>query len=325
MIKILGKITIAGLLALSVISCQTQQEDGAVQSPNAAPNAALTVMSQPNFDNGLIKPWNDENRPFVLDGRDFNFENVKWQELVKDKRVAGIISRATGPLTRPEPPSCQNLTVEPKYPQIKDEAKKHGFLWGSFHVGISSKIMSPEDQAKLYLETAKREEGDVIALDLESFSNSCYMNKDEAIRFINYIKKETGTYPLVYLTGSMYMQIVDDNPQDGSGVFAKTPLWFVRYENDISKCLLKHPERNWWKTYALWQFASEINCGSPSQRKSETFCEVPRERRTPCPFEQRTPDKVVPWVPGVKNDMDINIYNGTKEELKKAWLVNFNR
>jgi hypothetical protein len=319
--KIWRNAAVAGLITLGIISCQTQQgnEIRTLQSDvfETPPPKFDTEKSQPSLDDGFIEPWKDSTRAFVLDGRDFNFETIKWEELVKDKRVKGMIARATGPNTLHGCTPQSELSSEPNYDKIRDKAKSLNYLWGSYHVGLSEEIKSIKEQAKFYLETAQPKTDEVIALDLEDFDVDCYMNLEEAREFIQYIFEQTGRYPLVYVTGSILEKVVKNAPKDG-GIFAKTPLWFVRNENNIKGCF-KDSKRTWWRTYALWQFASEINCVD----KGKTFCEEPKGRLTPCPFEQKPPATFVPKVPGVKNDMDIDIYNGTVEDLRKAWLTNF--
>ena len=65
-------------------------------------------------------------------------------------------------------------------------------------------------------------------------------------------------------------------------IFSKTPLWYARFVEKIEN----FPQKI-WSTYTLWQFSSEI--------------------------------KVQYSIPGTKSDMDINVYNGSVEELKKRW------
>jgi hypothetical protein len=50
-----------------------------------------------------------------------------------------------------------------------------------------------------------------------------------------------------------------------------------------------------WQTYALWQFSSEQNCSAAN--------------RPACLYT----------VPGTEYDMDVDVYNGTIEELRSKW------
>ena len=274
------------------------------------------AAGQTEFDKGFVKPWTNPNRAFVLDGRYYN--RIDWDKLKADRRVAGMIFRSTG--GKKNEAGKWSMVADCEYHQIRLAAKKRGYLWGSFHVGMSTKIQPAREQAQFYLDNIDQVSGEVMALDLEDFSKSQYMDLEGAREFVRYVFEKTGRYPLVYVTGSVLNEIIKNEPKDGSGIFAKTPLWFARSETNIEGCLLDS-SRNWWNTYALWQFASELNCGK--NPISETYCELPRKRRTPCPFELKPPETRVPPVPGVENDMDINVYNGSVEDLKKAWLADF--
>jgi hypothetical protein len=73
-------------------------------------------------------------------------------------------------------------------------------------------------------------------------------------------------------------------------LFANTQLWYARFKSNVTD----FPQGT-WKTYTLWQFSSEVNCRSTS--------------RSACLYT----------VPGTEYDMDVNVYNGTIEELKSKW------
>jgi len=73
-------------------------------------------------------------------------------------------------------------------------------------------------------------------------------------------------------------------------VFSKASLWYARFRQTIPDF-----PRGTWSTYSLWQFSSEINC-TPA-------------RPSDCLFR----------VPGTQTDMDINVFNGSAEELKSRW------
>jgi hypothetical protein len=88
-----------------------------------------------------------------------------------------------------------DFAVDTKYAERKLEAKKRGYKWGGYHYG---KPGDPIKQADFFLETAKPEADDLIALDLESTDNSKHMSFAEAREFIKRIKEKTGRYPVVY-------------------------------------------------------------------------------------------------------------------------------
>jgi GH25 family lysozyme M1 (1,4-beta-N-acetylmuramidase) len=157
--------------------------------------------------------------------------------------------------------------------------------WGAYHFG---KPGNPIRQADFFLNTVKPTADDLIALDLESTDASKHMSFDEARVFINRIKQKTGRYPFVYANNEVTKVISDKYGADD--IFAKTPLWYARFKRNVTD----FPQAT-WKTYTFWQFSSEQNCSAAN--------------RPACLYT----------VPGTEYDMDVDVYNGTIEELKSRW------
>jgi GH25 family lysozyme M1 (1,4-beta-N-acetylmuramidase) len=137
----------------------------------------------------------------------------------------------------------------------------------------------PEKQADFYIDTAKPGADELIALDLEDGQSKILMNVDEAILFVERIKARTGRYSVLYTTHSSAKLI--SSKYKGS-VFVKTPPWYARF-----KAKVRDFPSGVWPSYTLWQFSSE-----------------------------KLPQLLVP---GTKSDMDINVFNGSVEQLKAAW------
>lgn len=172
-----------------------------------------------------------------------------------------------------------------KYAERKIEAKKRGYKWGAYHFG---KPGNPIKQADFFLETVKPEKDDLIALDLESEDAMKHMSFDEARVFLKRIKEKAGRYPLVYANNLVTKAIAEQFGQDD--VFAKTHLWYARFKRAVTDF-----PAGTWKTYTLWQFSSELNCTAAN--------------RSACLYT----------VPGTEYDMDVDVYNGTIEELRSKW------
>lgn len=175
--------------------------------------------------------------------------------------------------------------VDRKYAERRDEAKKRGYKWGAYHFG---KPGDPTKQADFFLETVKPMADDLIALDLESDDATRHMSFDDARIFIKRIKEKTGRYPLVYANRDVAKAISDKYGVDD--VFSNTHLWYARFKRSVTD----FPSGT-WKTYTVWQFSSELNCKVAD--------------RSACLYT----------VPGTEYDMDINVYNGTIEELRSKW------
>jgi GH25 family lysozyme M1 (1,4-beta-N-acetylmuramidase) len=181
--------------------------------------------------------------------------------------------------------------VDRKYAERKIEAKKRGYKWGAYHLG---KPGDPIKQADFFLATVKPEADDLIALDLESPDATKHMSFEEARIFIKRIKQKTGRYPFVYANNLVTRAITDEFGEDE--VFAKTPLWYARFKSNVTDF-----PKGTWKTYTLWQFSCEINC-DPTNRSACLYT-----------------------VPGTAYDMDVNVFNGTIEELRNKWPFDCDR
>jgi GH25 family lysozyme M1 (1,4-beta-N-acetylmuramidase) len=172
-----------------------------------------------------------------------------------------------------------------KYSTRRDEAKKRGYKWGAYHFGRPG---NPIKQADFFLDTVKPATDELIALDLESVDEGKDMSLAEARVFIKRIKEKTGRYPVVYANNDVTKAISEQYTADD--VFAKTHLWYARFKRNVTD----FPATT-WKTYTIWQFSSEQNC-SPANRSACLYT-----------------------VPGTEYDMDIDVYNGTVEELRSKW------
>jgi len=229
-------------------------------------NAGLAQTAE--FD----QPWKDERTAIIIDP--FQGNEIVWDQLATEPRLVGIIHRAT-----------IGRRKDTSYAERREEAKRRGLKWGSYHLG---KPGNPIRQADFYLKSVRPAADEVIALDIESLNPATDMNLRNARRFIRRIKKKTGRYPLVYANQLVVKAISEKFGRDK--VFSKTQLWYARFKSQVAD----FPTRT-WDTYTLWQFSSELNC-TPSD-----------------------PDRCLFRVPGTQTDMDVNVYRGTVAELKAAW------
>jgi GH25 family lysozyme M1 (1,4-beta-N-acetylmuramidase) len=218
------------------------------------------------------EPWKNPNVALAIDPYEKN--NIDWEQLATDKRVVAIIHRAT-----------IGFRADAKYAERKVEGKKRGYKWGGYHYG---KPGDPIKQADFFLEKAKPEPDDLLALDLESTDGSKHMSFAEAREFINRIKEKTGRYPVVYANKEVTEAIT--NQYGADDLFSKTPLWYARFRRSVTDFTA-----GTWKTYTLWQFSCEMNCDAAN--------------RSNCLYT----------VPGTEYDMDVNVFNGTIEQLKREW------
>jgi lysozyme len=218
------------------------------------------------------EPWKDERVAIVIDP--FQGNGIVWDQLAREPRLVGIIHRATIGNRR-----------DTRYAERREEAKRRGFKWGSYHLG---KPGDPIGQADFYLATVNPTEDEVMALDIESLNPATDMTLTNARRFILRIKEKTGRYPLFYANHAVTREVSGRFGRDE--VFSKTYLWYARFKSRVTDF-----PTGTWDSYTLWQFSSEINC-KPAHPEL-------------CPFR----------VPGTQMDMDVNVYRGTVDELKAYW------
>ncbi len=228
--------------------------------------------------NEFNEPWKNQEVAIVIDA--YHGNSINWHELKKDKRVVGILHKATEGIT----------FVDSKYDKRKLIAKEKGYKWGSYHLLRKGDTV---EQAKAYLKKIDKNSSDeIMALDVECTENSlCNIPKykvsaKEIKTFLKFIKKETGRHPIFYGNQSVIKDLSSKYPNDE--LLFKSPLWYARFRKNVPD----FPNQI-WKTYTFWQFSSEINC--------------------------KTTGKCLYNVPGTLFDMDVNVYNGTVKELIENW------
>src|SRR6266545_412331 len=115
----------------------------------------LALLATETVAGEFAEPWKDRSRALVIDA--FAGNPIDWEKLATEPRVVGIIHKAT----------TGTRKLDPKYEERRAEARRRGYLWGSYHWGTAGDGAS---QADFYLDTAKPVDDEVIALDLEDVS-----------------------------------------------------------------------------------------------------------------------------------------------------------
>lgn len=209
-------------------------------------------------------PWNDAKRALLIDP--YHGNSIDWNQLSTEPRVVAIIHKATR----------GTKELDSAYISRKQEARGRGYLWGSYHWGVTGK---PEEQADHYIDTVAPGDDELISLDLEDATSSTLMNADEALRFVKRVNERIGRYPVLY-TNHASAKLISTTYKNTD--FAKMPLWYARFKGVVTDFPV-----GVWSSYTIWQFSSEI-LGQMA-------------------------------IPGVKADMDVNVFNGTVEQLKAVW------
>src|SRR5262245_18461158 len=100
----------------------------------------------------LDAPWKDPEIALVIDP--FFVNDIDCDKLATEPRVVAIIHKTTIGTTE----------LDPGYLKRKEEARRRGYLWGSYHWGERG---DPEKQADFYIHTVKPAPDELIARDLE--------------------------------------------------------------------------------------------------------------------------------------------------------------
>lgn len=180
--------------------------------------------------------------------------------------------------------ASKGLVADAAYARRRSIARQRGYCWGSFHVGTTN---DPVQQADFYLRTIGAAEDEVMALDLEDVTGGKFMNIGQAQAFLRRIQQKTGRFPLVY-AGRQTILAIRQTP-GRSHVFARTCLWYARYADaatDIPAGI--------WRDYTLWQFACESRHGAAA---GSAFLPIP----------------------GTRTDIDVSVFNGSADELRRQW------
>jgi len=184
----------------------------------------------------------------------------------KNAGIVAIIHKAT-----------EGATFRDKeYRGRKAIAKSHGFLWGAYHFSSGGSVT---DQVDNFLEHAQPDDDDLIVLDFEPSSSGANMTLEQAHRFVEMIKNETGRYPLIY-GGSMLREGIGTRPDP---ILANCPLWYARYRDRP----IGIPTQV-WTSFTLWQYTDGNDGPEPHRVDGIGRC-------------------------------DRNIFNGTIEELRAQW------
>lgn len=247
-------------------------------------------MTVPAPAAGFLEPWKNREKALVLDAYELN--SIDWLTVVKNKRIAGFIGKASDGLSAEYCADRRTLcgakwrkyaVSRELYHTRRALVKTLGLKWGAYHLGRAG---NPEQQALHFLQYARPEPDEVIVLDIESLNSSKFMSLKDAERFARYLHRKIDRYPMLY-TNHQTASFIAANREDYP-LLSRLKLWYARYKGDIRDVF---PMGN-WDRYTLWQFAYGGNCS----RKS-------------CPYR----------VSGTPRDIDVNVSPLTVAQLKAQW------
>ncbi len=277
-----------------VKSSKIQNKFCALFSRLALSICMLAATLSTSFASDFSYPWRNKQKAIVIDAYEKN--PIDWHKMVKNKQIRGFIGKASDGLQSPW--SCSGNSTERKickktfqnywmkqqlYHTRKTLAKALGLKWGAYHLGRPG---NPIAQANHFINFAKPEKDELIALDIEHDDPKKWISFKDAEIFARQIYKRIGRYPVLYTNHNTAQRIAAR--RDEFPLLSRMQLWYARFKGDVRGAF---PMGNWDK-YTLWQFSAHPNCN---------------KRR--CLYR----------VPGTEPNIDVNVSTLTIAEFDKAW------
>ncbi len=240
--------------------------------------------------NEFSNAWHNANSSIVLDA--YEYTPIDWSKMRNNKRLVGFINKASdgmAPTSRCSGnPLCRvkwrrYAATRELYHTRRHLAKELGMKWGAYHLARPG---NPVGQANHFLQFAKPDKDDLIALDIEHNDPKRWMSLKDAEIFARVIKQRTGRYPVLYTNHSTAKFIAAK--RDQLPLLSRLNLWYARYKTSVPGVFpMGH-----WKSYTLWQFSSMVNCS----------------------------DRSCPWrINGAGNWIDVNVAYLPPAELRRQW------
>ncbi len=254
----------------------------------------INLEAQSKDNSPFIKPWEDTEKPIVIDVYSKNDYTIN--QILKEKRIKGIVHKL----------SEEDSSI---FYKRRKEAYQNNLLFGSYYLPKHNTDGKKQADEYLKLIGKKYIKTEFLALDFEMHKTTKeFISPYNAYLFVNRIYEKTGRYPHIYssltnikkLENSLYSQ-----------TFKKCKLWFIALTKDGNVANNFEKQSNdsnknskIWTTYSLWQFGCEMNCCSENDEKQEED-----STKKPCFYK----------VKELECGIDYNIFNGNNEELIKMW------
>jgi lysozyme len=168
------------------------------------------------------------------------------------------------------------------YARRRKAAEKVGLLFGAYHFNNGDNVKA---QANHFLKCADPGPETLMVLDFEDNKKS-NMSIHEAVSFMKIVEDKIGRSCAIY-SGNRLKETLSELGKDEREYILSKKLWLCQYG---PRAVLPKG----YKNYFLWQYTGD-GIG---------------------PKPHYVPGITVPGGEGI----DLNIFNGTREELKKLWI-----
>lgn len=168
------------------------------------------------------------------------------------------------------------------YARRRKAAEKVGLLWGAYHFNNGDNVKT---QADFFVKTAAPGPETLMVLDFEENKKS-NMSIHEAVSFMKIVEDKIGRSCAIY-SGNRLKETINELGKDERNYITSKKLWVCQYG---PRAVIPKG----YKEYFLWQYTGDGIGQKPHY----------------------VPGITVPGGIGI----DLNIFNGTKEELKELWI-----
>ena len=169
------------------------------------------------------------------------------------------------------------------YASRRRAATDAGLMWGAYHFNSGAPVA---DQVKHFLDVAEPDANTLMALDLEDNPGS-NMTLAQARELMETLDAKLGR-PCVLYSGNRIKELIAHADAETHAFFGKHKFWLCQY-GPHAKLLDVNGHPLPWANYWIWQYTGDGIGMKPHA------------------------------VPGIQNNMDINHYDGTDDQLKAEW------
>ena len=210
--------------------------------------------------------------------------DIYWGDDVEGKDcVAGFTKAKEAGLWGCIHKASQGTTFKDKaYDRRREAAQKVGLLWGAYHFNNGDNV---KDQVDWFIKCARPDKNTLMVLDFEDNKRS-NMSVHEAVSFMKLVEDKTGRSCAIY-SGNRLKETIGQLGKDEFQYITSRKLWLCQYG---PKAKLPKGFDKYW----LWQYTGD-GVGSKPHYIDGINC------------------------PG-NSGIDLNVYNGTFDQLKKEWV-----
>lgn len=174
--------------------------------------------------------------------------------------------------------------ADPAYASRRKAAADAGLLWGAYHFNSGD---DPVAQAKHFLRVAEPDATTLVALDFED--TAANMPLAGACAFLEEVATALGRRPVLY-SGNRIKETIRGASAETRAFFAAHSLWFCEY-GPAPRLSDADGKPLPWAKPMLWQFTGDGIGPEPHA------------------------------VPGLQDDLDINSFDGSDDELAAGWAA----